>query len=122
MRVSRQRIILIAGLTLALAFTLFFGFRFARRILFRPSREPIRAWQSLPYIARSYGIPPKALHDALGLPQDQPDRRPIGEIARSLNRNVDEMIAVIEKRIEVEDQARRQRRRSIPQISATPPP
>ncbi|NJM42054.1 MAG: hypothetical protein HC853_15535 [Anaerolineae bacterium] len=55
---KRRRYLLIGGFVIALVVTLFFGFRLVRRILFRPSREPIREWMDVGYIARAYGIPP----------------------------------------------------------------
>ena len=98
---QRKRILLIGGLVVALVVTLFFGSRFVRRILFRPSREPIREWMSVGYIARAYGVPPIALEQALGLPPGPPpDRRPISEIAKAQNKTTTEVIAIVEKAIE----------------------
>ena len=98
---QRKRILLIGGLVLALVITLFFGSRFVRRILFRPSREPIREWMSVGYIARAYGVQPPVLEQALGLPPGPPpDRRPISEIAKAQNKTSAEVIAILEKAIE----------------------
>jgi hypothetical protein len=97
---TRQRLLLVGGLVLALLVTVFFGGRLLGRLLFRPSREPIREWMSIPYVARSYGLPPPVLYEALGLPPRQgADHKPIRELASDLNLTVAEVIATLEARI-----------------------
>lgn len=97
---QRKRILIIAGFAIALAITVFFGFRFVRRLFIAPpDREPIRAWQNIPYIARAYRVDPKELHAALELTPGVPDRRPLAEIAKDQNRSVDEMITILQNRI-----------------------
>ena len=87
---QRKRLLLIGAFVLALAITLFFGLRFALRVINRPTRDPIRAWQDIVYISRAFGVPPRVLEEALGLPPGPPpDRRPIGEIASAQNRTND---------------------------------
>ncbi len=91
---------LIVGFAVALVITTIFGFRFVRRLFIAPpDREPIRAWQNIPYIARAYRVDPQELHAALELTPGVPDRRPLTEIAKDQNRTVDEMIKVLENRI-----------------------
>ena len=110
---QRKRLLLIGAFVLALAITLFFGLRFARRVINRPTRDPIRAWQDIGYISRAYGVPPRVLEEALGLPQGPPpDRRPIGEIASAQNRTTTEVMQILETRIA----------RERPPPPAPPPP
>ena len=97
---QRRRFLLIGGLVIALVITLFFGYRLVRRILFRPSREPIREWMDVGYIARAYGIPPYVLEEVVGIPYGPPpDRRPIGVIARAQGKTADEFVKLIQDRI-----------------------
>ena len=97
---KRKKILLIGGLIVALLITGFFGVRFTRRILYRPTREPIRGWMDVGYVGRAYGVPPYVLYAALGLPDNGPrDRRPLSEIAKAQNRTTDEVIKILEERI-----------------------
>jgi hypothetical protein len=97
---KRKRILLMGGLIIALAFTLFFGVRFVMRVVNRPTFEPIRGWMNIGYIARAYGVPPQVLDDALGIPpESRPELRPISEVARSQNRSTEEVIQIIEQAI-----------------------
>lgn len=97
---QRKRLLLLGTFIVALTITLFFGVRLVRRILYRPTREPIRAWMNIGYVARAYGVPPPVLEKALGLPPGPPpDRRPISDIAKAQNRTTSEVIQIIEKAI-----------------------
>lgn len=57
--------------------------------------EPIDGWMTVRYIARSYRVNPKIVHDAIGLPENQPDHRPLIKIARQDNEPLDEITARI---------------------------
>ena len=93
-----KKFFIIAGFAIALAVTLFFGFRFVRRVFIAPpSREPVRGWMNLPYIARAYGVDPQVLHDALKLEPGVPERRPLEEIAKATNRSREELISIVDK-------------------------
>ena len=96
---SKQWLALFA-LVLVLLFTGFFAVRTVQRAVYwRHHRdERIRPWMNLGYVAHSYRVPPRILHQALGLPA-KPDRRPIREIARSQNRSNQEVIDTLEKAI-----------------------
>ena len=97
---SRGKVLLIIAFGLALAATLFFGTRFARRVLYRPSREPIKAWMTVPQVARAYGIPPPELYKSLGITNPRRgDRRPLTEIAQLIGTSTDDVITVLEKRV-----------------------
>jgi hypothetical protein len=101
-RMPRERKLLLA-LVIALAVAVFFGVRLTRRFSTRPEREPVRPWMSVPYVARSYGIPAPELYVALGVPVPErgsaPDRKPIGEFARDLGISPDAAVKLIEDRL-----------------------
>ncbi|MDF2094613.1 hypothetical protein [Aquibaculum arenosum] len=44
-------------------------------------QEPIKGWMTLGYLAHAYEVPVADLHQALDLPPEPPDRRPLAEIA-----------------------------------------
>jgi hypothetical protein len=85
------------GFLLFLSVGVFFVVRAVRPAIYwhYHQDEPIRAWMNIGYVAHSYRVPPHVLYKALGLPHKPPDRRPIRDIARSQNRSVDEVIAIL---------------------------
>ncbi len=96
----RKTVLLVAGLLFALLITGWFGMRFVRRILYRPTHEPIRGWMDVGYVGRAYDVPPYVLYAALGLPDTGPrDRRPLSEIAKAQNRTTEEVIQILQERI-----------------------
>jgi hypothetical protein len=94
-----QQWLLIAGLVVSLAVAGVFAIRGLHYFPRRQVDEPIHAWMSVPYIARSYRVPPSILYSALGLPAQPPDRRPIMAIARAQNRPVAALIAALQNAI-----------------------
>ncbi|MGA2601285.1 MAG: hypothetical protein ABSH09_30340 [Bryobacteraceae bacterium] len=58
--------------------------------------EQVRPWMSIPYIAHSHHVPAPQLYEAIGLPFDRHDHRPLWRIARQENRPVDQLIASVE--------------------------
>lgn len=54
--------------------------------------EPIRPWMSVPHIARAHHVPPQLLFETLQIPPETRKPRPIGAIARSQDRPVDQVI------------------------------
>jgi hypothetical protein len=97
---TRQRILLVIGFVTALALTLFFGGRFIGRLFWRPNREPIREWMSIPYVGRAYGFPPPVLYEAIGMvPNRDNDHTPIRDLAQQLNLTSAELIQKLEARI-----------------------
>ncbi len=62
----------------------------------RRATEPVRPWMSIPYIAHSHRVPAPQLYEAVGLPFDRHDHRPLWRIARQVNRPVDQLIASVE--------------------------
>jgi hypothetical protein len=71
--------------------------RTVRRALYwRTHRdEVIRPWMTIPYVAHSYRIPPHVLYQALGIPPQPHDRRPLRQLAHEQNRPVADIISVL---------------------------
>src|SRR5438105_13997536 len=84
-------------LALVLLMTGLFAVRTVRRAVYwRLHRdETIRPWMTVPYVAHSYRVPPPVLYEALGIPPQPHDRRPLKQIALEQNRSVDEVISVL---------------------------
>lgn len=61
--------------------------------------EPIHGWMRIGYVAHSYHVPPRVLYEALGLPTQPPDRRPLRVIAKAQHRSMDEVIALLREAI-----------------------
>ena len=100
--VRRHRLVFGIGLIVALMMTTIFTVRAFHQLSRIRSRadEPIRPWMTVPYIARSYGVPPPVLFEALDL-QPGPDAlRPIGRIAKAQNRPVEAVINTLMDAIE----------------------
>ncbi|MDP9374165.1 MAG: hypothetical protein M3Q65_17265, partial [Chloroflexota bacterium] len=79
----RTRLLLVAALVLVGLLTAHSALRaleHGRRLRARPD-EPIQPWMTVPYIAHAYRVPPTMVQEALGLPPEPPDRRPLREIA-----------------------------------------
>jgi len=60
------------------------------------STEEVRPWMSIPYIARSHHVPAEQLYQAVDLPFDRHDHRPLWRIARQQGRPVDKLISSVE--------------------------
>ena len=95
-----QRLVLVAFIA-ALVLTSFFAFRSYRRAEYwRQHRDqPIAAWMPIGIVAESYHVPPQVLKEAIGLPPDARDRRPLEKIAEEQGRSFDELKADLEKAI-----------------------
>lgn len=79
----RRHWILLALFLAAAAASGVFATRLVVQTLYWSSHrdEPIAGWMTLGYVAHSHRVPPWVLRQALDLPPDLPDRRPLGEIA-----------------------------------------
>lgn len=82
---------------LAVIFAVFFS---ARSIAFffywqNHYQEPIEGWMTVRYIAHSYRVDPLVVHNALELPEGQPDHRMLFEIARSKGVDIDNLTEII---------------------------
>jgi hypothetical protein len=60
----------------------------------------IRPWMSVPYIARTYGVPTQLLFDTLRIPPEKGRPRPIGVIARAQHRPVGQVIYELRRAID----------------------
>lgn len=98
-------IILLAFL-LAVAGTFLFAVRVRRQLrLIHAAHEPIRPWMSIPFVAHAHHVPPAVLFQAIGVTPQQPrDRRPIGRIAREINRPVADVEAELQHAIDAGQQ------------------
>lgn len=68
--------------------------------------EPIEGWMTIRYVAHSYRVDPKLVHDAAGLLETGPDRRPLIRIARDENLPLNTLATSIIEAIEA-DRAKR---------------
>ncbi len=75
--------LLVIGFILSLGIVIYFSYRAARMLPRLRGSEEIRPWMTLPYIAHAHRVPVTALYQALGIPFQAYDRRPISQIARS---------------------------------------
>jgi len=107
--------VVMAALALVVLATGVFAVRTVRRAMYwRAHRdEAIRPWMSVPYVAHSYRVPPHVLYQALEIPPQPHDRRPLKQIAREQNRSVDDLSAVLRDAIA--------RERATPPTTAQPP-
>jgi hypothetical protein len=82
----------------------FFAFRTVRHAIYwsQHKDETIRPWMSVPYVSRSYRVPPHVLYQAIGLQPAPRDRRPLREIAHEQNRPVAVLILELQKAITAE--------------------
>jgi hypothetical protein len=78
-----------------------FAVRTVRRAVYwRHHRdEPIRPWMTIPYIAHSYRVPPRVLYEAIGIPPQLRDRRPLKQIALERNVSVDQIADTLQRAI-----------------------
>lgn len=107
--------VVMAALALVVLATGVFAVRTVQRAMYwRAHRdEAIRPWMSVPYVAHSNRVPPHVLYQALGIPPQPHDRRPLKQIAREQNRSVDDLSAVLRDAID--------RERAKPPTTAQPP-
>jgi len=100
----RARPWLTSAFLLACAATLFFAGRFTvYTVYWANHREmPVEPWMTVGYIARSWGLEPRALDAAAGLPPPEAKGRPqpLSEIANERGVPVAEVVANVETAIE----------------------
>lgn len=83
--------------------------------------EPIEGWMTVRYVARSYRVDPRIVHDAVGLPMTGPDRRPLIRIAREDGKPLDQITERILAAIKADRAARGQPEGDLPAPKLTPP-
>ncbi|MBL9050614.1 MAG: hypothetical protein JNK19_10935 [Tabrizicola sp.] len=100
----RQRPWLTTAFVIACAATLFFAARFTFYTVYWATHqeEPVRPWMTVGYVARSWGLEPRALDEVAGLPLPEVKGRPqpLSEIARDRGVPVETVIAEVEAAIE----------------------
>lgn len=99
----RTRPWLTTAFLLACAVTLFFAVRFILFTLYWANHQqmPLQPWMTVGYIARSWGLDPRALDTAAGLPlpEVKGHPQPLAEIARDRGVPVAQVIAEVEAAI-----------------------
>jgi hypothetical protein len=90
---------LILGLVLSIAVIVIFCIRILQYTPPQRVAEPIRAWMTLPYIAQAYHVPVSILCQALSVPQQVHDRRPLNQIARQQHLPLSHLIDVLHNAI-----------------------
>jgi len=86
-------LVLVLGFCLAIAATFFFGYRAGRTARhYRSQDEPIQPWMSVPFVAHTHHTRSEVLFQAIHVPPDLRDHRPIREIARAERVPVAELI------------------------------
>ncbi len=112
------RILLFVALLLIGLLTVSFAVRAVQhaRALRARAEEPIQPWMNVPHIAHTYRIDPWVIHEAIGLPPGEPDRRPLWQIARDQGRSPAELIE------EATDAIRRSGPPRPPRPGEPPPP
>jgi hypothetical protein len=91
---------LVLGFCLAIAATFFFGYRAgttARHLRLR--NEPIKPWMSVPFVAHTYHVREDLLFQAIRVPPNPRDHRPIRDIARAQKLPAAELIRDLETAI-----------------------
>jgi hypothetical protein len=96
-KLSWRKSLVAVAFLLSLALGIVFVIRAVRPAIYwrHHQDEPIRGWMTMGYVAHSYHVPPSVLHQALGLPEKPPDRRPLREIAKAQNRSMDEITTAL---------------------------
>jgi hypothetical protein len=86
-------LVLVVGLCLAIAVTFFFGYRAGRTARHvRWQDEPIQPWMSVPFVAHTHHTRSELLFQAIHVPPNVRDRRPIRDIARDKKLPIAELI------------------------------
>jgi hypothetical protein len=96
----RQTLILVLGFCVAVAATLFFGYRAgrtARHVGWQ--NEPIQPWMSVPFVAHTHHTRSELLFQAIHVQPNPRDRRPIRDIARTEQLPVAEVIRKLQDAI-----------------------
>jgi len=86
-----QQWLVMAMFLLVAGFTAFKAMDMARKVIYWKTHhdEAIRGWMTVGYVAHSYHVEPDVLYLALGLPENQPDSRPLRRIAHIQHRSMD---------------------------------
>ena len=56
----------------------------------------IAPWMTVPYIARTFGVPPDEIFRGVGIARDGNDRKSLNELATAAGRSPDELVAAVQ--------------------------
>jgi hypothetical protein len=100
-RLGWRRWLILIAFVLTASFAGLFVVRTVRHALYwgRHRDEAIRLWMSVPYVARSYRVPPHVLYKAINLTPAPRDRRPLRDIALEQNRPVEALAAELQSAV-----------------------
>lgn len=93
---------LVSGLAVATILSLFFAVRFAIGVAYWTAHqnEPVQPWMTVGYVGKSWGIDPRRIDSAAGLPGTRRGHPvPLAEIARQRGVPVETVIREIEAAI-----------------------
>ncbi len=101
----RRRWLIAALVALAILGLALVGYS-ASRLLRRPPPPPrqtdvslIAGWMTVPYVSRTFGVPPPELYRALGLPPEDHDRSSLNDLATASGRTSDEVVAIVKQTV-----------------------
>jgi hypothetical protein len=100
-KINWQQWLFILGFVVSLVIVVIFALQAFRHAPRPRVNEPIRPWMTIPYIARSYNVPPAVLYQALNMPRTPRDRRPLSAIASQQKRTVASVIAALQEAIKL---------------------
>jgi hypothetical protein len=92
---------LITAFALAATVTVLFGARAVVSAIYWSQHrdEPIQPWMTVGMVARSYGVPPDNLFEAVGIMDGRRDRRTLSVIANERQVPVQTLVADLERAI-----------------------
>ncbi|MBO6719529.1 MAG: hypothetical protein JJ913_16360 [Rhizobiaceae bacterium] len=101
-RLWRDNRLLLIAFAVAAVLTLFFAVRTVAFYVYWAGHQnvAIEGWMTIGYVAHSYRLDPQDLQDALGFDPRQPNRHPLGRIARDMGVPLPDLIARVEAAIE----------------------
>jgi hypothetical protein len=96
-----QHWLVAAAFVLALVFTGLHAFRAVNSAIYwnHNRDEPIQGWMNVGFVAHSYHVPRHILYQAIGLPYNPPDKRPLRVVAKAQNRSLDKVEAILQNAI-----------------------
>jgi hypothetical protein len=102
--VVKRHLVLSLAFAAAFAVALFFLVRLTVSLVIwsgsEPMEQPIEAWMTPRYVARSWHVPPEEIAHALGLTPDGTGRRvTLAQLAASQNRDLEALIRDLEASI-----------------------
>lgn len=114
LKLFKSHPVAVPGFLLALALVAFFGGKLVLDTIYwsDPRHRDVapQAWMTPRYIAHSWGIPPKGLHEALSFETPAKERPTLAYIAKSRGMTVDDVIVEVETYLAANNGKRRHMR------------